>query len=174
MDVITLGVVFVLAILAFRTIIHIVPEYERLIVFRLGAFEKVAGPGIVLMLPPPIQTVAQTVDLREFVIELQKQVCVTKDRARVSIDLLVYQRVIDAAASFLNVQNFRPAVLALAAKALRSAVSEIPSDQILAERDHIGDDLREELDEVTRRWGVKITNIEIKELTLASGVKGAA
>ena len=173
-ELVTVGVVAVIALLALRQLIHVVPEYQRLVVFRMGAFERVAGPGIVLLLPPPIQVVARTVDLREFVVELRDQVCVTKDNAAVSLDLLVYQKVVDPADSVLKIQNFREAVLGLATKGLRSIVSEIPLDQVLAERDHIGEDLRASLDETTRRWGVQVTNVEVKELNMRSGVKGAA
>jgi regulator of protease activity HflC (stomatin/prohibitin superfamily) len=168
------GVLVVLSLLVLRGIVHIVPEYQRLIVFRLGAFEKVAGPGVVLLLPPPIQHVAQTVDLREFVVWIKDQTCVTKDNVPVSIDLLVYEKVVDPTAAFLKVQNPRNAVLGLAAKLLRSAVADTPSDLVLAERDQIGDEVREKLDETTRRWGVQVTNVEIKELNIRSGVKGAA
>jgi len=173
-ELLTVGVVAVIALLALRQLIHVVPEYQRLVVFRMGAFEKVAGPGIVLLLPPPIQFVARTVDVREFVVELRDQVCVTKDNTPVSIDLLVYEKVVDPADSFLKIENFREAVLGLAKKGLRSIVSEIPLDQILAERDHIGEDLRASLDETTRRWGVQVTTVEVKELNLRTGVKGAA
>ena len=173
-ELLTVGVVAVIALLALRQLIHVVPEYQRLVVFRMGAFEKVAGPGIVLLLPPPIQFVARTVDLREFVVELRDQVCVTKDNTAVSIDLLVYQKVVDPADSVLKIENFREAVLGLAKKGLRSIVREIPIDQILAERDHIGEDLRASLDETTRRWGVQVTTVEVKELNLRTGVKGAA
>ena len=173
-ELLTVGVVAVIALLALRQLIHVVPEYQRLVVFRMGAFEKVAGPGIVLLLPPPIQFVARTVDLREFVVELRDQVCVTKDNTPVSIDLLVYQKVVDPADSVLKIENFREAVLGLAKKGLRSIVREIPIDQILAERDHIGEDLRASLDETTRRWGVQVTTVEVKELNLRTGVKGAA
>jgi len=173
-ELLTVGVLAVIALLVLRQLIHVVPEYQRLVVFRMGAFEKVAGPGIVLLLPPPIQVVARTVDLREFVVELRDQVCVTRDNAPVSIDLLVYQKVVDPADSVLKIQNFREAVVGLATKGLRSIVSEIPLDQVLAERDHIGEDLRASLDETTRRWGVQVTNVEVKELNMRSGVKGAA
>jgi regulator of protease activity HflC (stomatin/prohibitin superfamily) len=173
-DLVTVGILAVIALLALRQLIHVVPEYQRLVVFRMGAFEKVAGPGIVLLLPPPIQFVARTVDLREFVVELRDQVCVTKDNTPVSIDLLVYQKVVDPADSVLKIEDFREAVVGLAKKGLRSIVSEIPLDQILAERDHIGEDLRASLDETTRRWGVQVTNVEVKELNLRTGVKGAA
>jgi regulator of protease activity HflC (stomatin/prohibitin superfamily) len=172
-ELLTVGVLAVIALLALRQLIHVVPEYQRLVVFRMGAYEKVAGPGIVLLLPPPIQHVAQTVDLREFVVEMRDQICVTKDNAPISIDLLVYQKVVDPADSVLKIENFREAVLGLAKKGLRSIVSEIPLDQVLAERDHIGEDLRVSLDETTRRWGVQVTNVEVKELNLRTGVKGA-
>jgi regulator of protease activity HflC (stomatin/prohibitin superfamily) len=118
--------------------------------------------------------VAQIVDLREFVVELSGQLCATQDNVPVSINLLVYQQVVDAAASFLNIQSFRPAVVSLATKQLRSVMREIPFDQVLAERDHIGRDLAEILNDETRRWGVKITNVEVKDLAMASGIKGAA
>jgi regulator of protease activity HflC (stomatin/prohibitin superfamily) len=173
-DLFTVGILVVLGLLVVRQLIHVVPEYQRLVVFRMGAFEKVAGPGIVLLLPPPIQNVAHTVDLREFVVEMRDQICVTKDNTPVSIDLLVYQKVIDPADSVLKIQNVRDAILGLATKGLRSIVSEIPLDQVLAEREHIGKDLRESLDETTRRWGVQVTNVEVRELTMQSGVKGAA
>jgi len=96
------------------------------------------------------------------------------DEFRAPHDLLVYQKVVDPADSVLKIENFREAVLGLAKKGLRSIVSEIPLDQILAERDHIGEDLRASLDETTRRWGVQVTTVEVKELNLRTGVKGAA
>jgi regulator of protease activity HflC (stomatin/prohibitin superfamily) len=173
-ELLTVGVLVVIALLALRQLIHVVPEYQRLVIFRMGAFERVAGPGIVLLLPPPIQVVARTVDLREFVVELRDQVCVTKDNTPVSLDLLVYQKVVDPADSVLKIENFREAVVGLATKGLRSILSEIPLDQVLAERDHIGEDLRASLDETTRRWGVQVTTVEVKELNMRSGVKGAA
>jgi regulator of protease activity HflC (stomatin/prohibitin superfamily) len=173
-ELVTVGVILVVAALVLRGIVHVVPEYQRLVVFRMGEFEKVAGPGIVLLLPPPIQNIARAVDLREFVIELRDQMCVTRDNAPVSIDLLVYQRVVDPADSVLKVENFRDAVQGLATKGLRSVVSEIPLDQLLAEREHIGEDLRESLDQTTRRWGVHVTNVEVRELNMRTGVKGAA
>jgi len=81
LSLIGLGILIVILILALRAIIHIVPEYQRLIVFRLGSFEKTAGPGIVLLLPPPIQSVAQTVDLRELAVGIPQPTCITNDTA---------------------------------------------------------------------------------------------
>jgi len=170
---IVLGVVIVIVILALRAIIHIVPEYQRLIVFRLGSFEKTAGPGIVLLLPPPIQSVAQTVDLREFVVEIPQQTCITKDNAPISIDFLIYQKVVEPKDSFLNIQNFRQAIQGIATTTLRAVVGNIPLDDVLAKREQINEELRVKLDDITHRWGVKVTNVEIKELTPPRDVQEA-
>ncbi len=173
LNLIVLGIVIVIVILALRAIIHIVPEYQRLIVFRLGSFEKTAGPGIVLLLPPPIQSVAQTVDLREFVVEIPQQTCITKDNAPISIDFLIYQKVVEPKDSFLNIQNFRTAINGIATTTLRAVVGNILLDDVLAKREQINEDLRVKLDEITHRWGVKVTNVEIKELTPPRDVQEA-
>src|ERR1700716_1679853 len=175
LSLITLGVLIVIAILALRAIIHIVPEYQRLIVFRLGSFEKTAGPGIVLLLPPPIQSVAQTVDLREFVVEIPQQTCITKDNAPISIDFLIYQKVMEeqAADSILKIQNFRTAVTGIATTTLRAVIGDILLDDVLAKRKQINEVLRTKLDEVTQRWGVKVTTVEIRELTPPRDVQEA-
>jgi regulator of protease activity HflC (stomatin/prohibitin superfamily) len=162
-----------IVILAARAIIHIVPEYQRLIVFRLGSFEKTAGPGIVILLPPPIQSVAQTVDLREFVVEIPQQTCITKDNAPISIDFLIYQKVVEPKDSFLNIQNFRQAIQGIATTTLRAVVGNIPLDDVLAKREQINEELRVKLDDITHRWGVKVTNVEIKELTPPRDVQEA-
>ncbi|HYU81420.1 MAG TPA: SPFH domain-containing protein [Candidatus Polarisedimenticolia bacterium] len=173
LSLITLGILVIILILALRAIIHIVPEYQRLIVFRLGSFEKTAGPGIVLLLPPPIQSVAQTVDLREFVVEIPQQTCITKDNAPISIDFLIYQKVVDPKDSFLNIQNFRQAIQGIATTTLRAVVGNIPLDDVLAKREQINEELRVKLDDITHRWGVKVTNVEIKELTPPRDVQEA-
>ena len=173
LSLIGLGILIVILILALRAIIHIVPEYQRLIVFRLGSFEKTAGPGIVLLLPPPIQSVAQTVDLREFVVEIPQQTCITKDNAPISIDFLIYQKVVEPKDSFLNIQNFRQAIQGIATTTLRAVVGNIPLDDVLAKREQINEELRVKLDDITHRWGVKVTNVEIKELTPPRDVEEA-
>jgi len=173
LSLIGLGILIVILILAVRAIVHIVPEYQRLIVFRLGSFEKTAGPGIVLLLPPPIQSVAQTVDLREFVVEIPQQTCITKDNAPISIDFLIYQKVVEPKDSFLNIQNFRQAIQGIATTTLRAVVGNIPLDDVLAKREQINEELRVKLDDITHRWGVKVTNVEIKELTPPRDVQEA-
>jgi regulator of protease activity HflC (stomatin/prohibitin superfamily) len=173
LSLVALGILVIILILALRAVIHIVPEYQRLIVFRLGSFEKTAGPGIVLLLPPPIQSVAQTVDLREFVVEIPQQTCITKDNAPISIDFLIYQKVVEPKDSFLNIQNFRQAIQGIATTTLRAVVGNIPLDDVLAKREQINEELRVKLDDITHRWGVKVTNVEIKELTPPRDVQEA-
>jgi len=164
----------VIAILILRTIIHIVPQYQRLVVLALGRYQKMAGPGLVLLLPPPIQ-VGINVDLREFVVEIPQQTCITKDNAPISIDFLIYQKVMEeqAADSVLKIQNFRTAVTGIATTTLRAVIGDILLDDVLAKREQINEVLRTKLDEVTQRWGVKVTTVEIRELTPPRDVQEA-
>ena len=154
----------VIAILILRTIIHIVPEYQRLVVLFFGRFQTIAGPGLVLLLPPPIQS-SQIVDLREFVVEIPQQTCISKDNAPISIDFLIYQKVVEAADAVLKVQNFRAAVQGIATTTLRAVIGDILLDDVLSKREQINEVLRTKLDEVTQRWGVKVTTVEIREIT---------
>ncbi len=133
-----------------------------------------AGPGLVLLLPPPIQ-VGINVDLREFVVEIPQQTCITKDNAPISIDFLIYQKVMEeqAADSVLKIQNFRTAVTGIATTTLRAVIGDILLDDVLAKREQINEVLRTKLDEVTQRWGVKVTTVEIRELTPPRDVQEA-
>jgi len=126
----------------------------------------------VLLLPPPIQ-VGINVDLREFVVEIPQQTCITKDNAPISIDFLIYQKVVEPKDSFLNIQNFRQAIQGIATTTLRAVVGNIPLDDVLAKREQINEELRVKLDDITHRWGVKVTNVEIKELTPPRDVQEA-
>jgi len=150
----------VLAIIA--SAIKIVPEYKRLIILRLGSFIGVRGPGLVLRIPLIDQII--WVDLRENYFEIPHQTCITEDNAPTDIDFVVYFKVVDPALSVLNVANFKGAALALATTTLRAVIGEMQLDEVLAKRDDINQILRVKLDEVTERWGVKITNVEIREI----------
>lgn len=164
----------IVVLIVLRSVIHIVPQYQRLVVLRLGTFTHVAGPGLVLLMPAPIQT-SQLVDLREFVVEIPQQTCITKDNAPISIDFLIYQRVLEeqAADSVLKIQNFRTAVQGIATTTLRAVIGDILLDDVLAKREQINEVLRTKLDEVTQRWGVKVTTVEIRELTPPRDVQEA-
>jgi len=171
-ELVIVAFLLVVALLVLRTVVHIVPEYQRLVVFALGRYQKTSGPGLVLLLPPPIQS-SVTVDLREFSVEIPQQTCITKDNAPISIDFLIYQKVVDPKDSFLNIQNFRQAIQGIATTTLRAVVGNIPLDDVLAKREQINEELRVKLDDITHRWGVKVTNVEIKELTPPRDVQEA-
>jgi regulator of protease activity HflC (stomatin/prohibitin superfamily) len=158
--ILVVGLLVVLYLLS--STIHIVREYERLVVFFFGRLQGARGPGIVILIPFVQQAVK--VDLREFYLEIPQQTCITKDNAPISIDFLVYSKVFDPAESVVAVTNFSGASQALAATTLRAVIGDIPLDDVLAKREEINNTLRAKLDEVTHRWGVKITNVEIREI----------
>ncbi len=156
------GGLFVIAVIVLINAIRIVPEYQRLVVFRLGRSMGSRGPGLVLLFP--VIDRAVKVDLREQVREVPHQTSITKDNAPISIDFLWYFKVLDPAESVLQVGNFEMAAAGIAATTLRAVIGGIPLDDVLSEREHINNMLRTRLDEVTERWGVKVTNVEIREI----------
>ncbi len=149
-----------LALLA--TAIRIVQEYERLVVFRLGRCVGERGPGLVLLIP--FIDRGMKVDLREQVREIPHQTSITLDNAPIAIDFIWYYKVVDANQSVLQVGNFEVAAQGMATTTLRSVIGGILLDDVLSQRDHINQMLRVKLDEVTERWGVKVTNVEIREI----------
>ena len=161
--------IVVLAVLA--SSIRIVPEYMRLVVFRLGRLIGVRGPGLVFLIPVIDQGVP--IDLREQVIDVTKQTCITKDNAPVDIDLLIYLKVVDPEKVVTQVQNFRQAAVGIATTTLRAVVGDIELDEVLAKREYINSVLRAKLDEVTARWGVKVTAVEIREIIPPVDVQSA-
>src|SRR5512133_2908341 len=156
------GAVLVVGFIFLANAIRIVPEYQRLVVFRLGRSIGAKGPGIVLLIP--FVDRATKVDLREQVREIPHQTSITKDNAPISIDFLWYYKVLDATESVLQVGNFEAAAQGMATTTLRAVIGGIPLDDVLSEREHINNMLRTRLDEVTERWGVKVTNVEIREI----------
>lgn len=165
------GAVLVLGFVFLTQAIKIVPEYQRLVVFRLGRSIGPKGPGIVLLIP--VIDRAVKVDLREQVREVPHQTSITKDNAPISIDFLWYYKVLDPAESVLQVGNFESAAAGIAATTLRAVIGGIPLDDVLSEREHINNMLRTRLDEVTERWGVKVTNVEIREIIPPRDVQDA-
>ncbi len=148
-------------VLAYMTV-KIVREYQRIVVFRLGRCIGDRGPGIVLLIP--IVDKPFWVDLREVFLEIPHQTCITKDNAPISIDFLIYWKVVNPTLSVIQVNNFAGASQGIATTTLRAVVGDIPLDDVLAKRDQINDVLRVKLDEVTERWGVKVTTVEIREI----------
>ncbi|MGD8998196.1 MAG: SPFH domain-containing protein [Anaerolineae bacterium] len=155
-----LAVVGLLVVAA--TAVRIVREYERVVVFRFGRSLGVKGPGLVLLIPFIDQAVK--VDLREQFLEVPHQVCITLDNATVSVDFLIYWKVIDAESSVLKVGQFERASIGIATTTLRAVIGDIELDAVLSQREHINQVLRVKLDEVTERWGVKVTAVEIREI----------
>ena len=135
---------------------------SRLVVFRLGRCIGAKGPGIVLLIP--IVDRGVSVDLREQVREIPHQTSITKDNAPISIDFLWYYKVLNPMESVLQVGNFEAAAQGMATTTLRAVIGGIMLDEVLSEREHINNMLRTRLDEVTERWGVKVTNVEIREI----------
>jgi regulator of protease activity HflC (stomatin/prohibitin superfamily) len=142
---------------------RVVPQFQRLVVFRFGNCIGQKGPGLVLLYPFGIDR-ATSVDLREEVREVPHQTNITKDNASIGIDFLIYWQVVDAVKSVLEVNNFRQAALGIATTTLRAVIGDIALDDVLAQREHINQVLRAKLDETTERWGVKVTAVEIREI----------
>lgn len=145
-------------------LINFVKDYERMARFRLGKFEGMLGPGIVIALPF-IHTI-QKIDTRVTVLDIPRQANITKDNASIEIDFLVYLRVVleDAAKAILEVENYTAAVVGLATTTLRAVIGDITLDDVLSQRDRINELIRGRLDSETERWGIKVTNVEIREI----------
>jgi regulator of protease activity HflC (stomatin/prohibitin superfamily) len=157
-----IGGLVLLIIIILVNAIKIVPEFQRLVVFRLGRCIGDKGPGLVLLIPFIDRAVK--VDLREQVREIPHQTSITKDNAPISVDFLWYYKVLSPTDSVLQVGSFEAAAQGMATTTLRSVIGGILLDAVLSEREHINNLLRTRLDEVTERWGVKVTNVEIREI----------
>lgn len=157
-----IGIVVLFMLVLLMGAIRIVQEYERLVVFRLGRCVGERGPGIVFLIP--ILDRGVRVDLREQVREIPHQTSITKDNAPIAIDFVWYYKVVDSANTVLQVGSFEAAAMYMATTTLRSVIGGIPLDDVLSQREHINQVLRTKLDEVTERWGVKVTNVEIREI----------
>jgi regulator of protease activity HflC (stomatin/prohibitin superfamily) len=162
------GTLIVLVALAFLLFIiagqalRIVPEYQRLVVFRLGRVVGARGPGLVVLIP--FIDRGQRVDLREVFFDVEPQTTITKDNAPLSIDFLVYMKVINALPTVLEVEDYRGAARGIAITTLRALVGDMILDDVLAKRDQLNELLQVKLDDVTNRWGIKVTAVEIREI----------
>ncbi len=166
-----IGVVGLLLLAFLSQAIKIVPEYQRLVVFRLGRCIGARGPGLILLIPFVDKSVR--VDLRELVREIPTQTSITLDNAPINIDFLWYFKVFDPVQSVLAVGNFEMAAQGIATTTLRAVIGGILLDDVLSQREKINLALRTRLDEVTERWGVKVTNVEIREISPPREVQDA-
>lgn len=153
------------------TIFRIVPEYERLVVLSLGRYAGTRGPGFTIVLPL-IET-ARKVDLRERFLEIPRQTAISRDNTSIDIDFLVYYRIVNPKLAVLEIENVVTASLNIAATTLRAVIGDIELDDVLAKREQINDVLRVKLDEVTERWGMKITRVEIREVEPPAQIREA-
>jgi regulator of protease activity HflC (stomatin/prohibitin superfamily) len=156
------GIVALLVLLILAKAIKIVREYQRIVLFRLGRAIGLRGPGLVIIFPMIDRAV--WVDLREQYLEIPKQTAITKDNAAINIDFIIFYKVVDATMSVLQVQNFAGAAQNIAATTLRSVVGDMTLDEVLSKRDQMNQVLQVKLDEVTERWGVKVGNVEVREI----------
>src|SRR5687768_839383 len=156
-------VVLVLIVFYFLTqVFRIVPQYERLVIFSLGKYAGTRGPGVVIVLPFIERAVK--VDIRERFLEIPRQTAISKDNTTINIDFLMYYRIVDPAMAVIQIDDVVRASLNVAATTLRAVIGDIDLDDVLAKREQINDMLRVKLDEVTERWGLKVTRVEIREV----------
>jgi regulator of protease activity HflC (stomatin/prohibitin superfamily) len=172
----------ILAIVAFLLVvllvivylsIRVVQQYERMVVFRLGKTDQnlVRSPGLNLLIPIADRPIK--VDLRETLTEVPSQRTITKDNAPIDVDFLVFWRIVDPLTSVLAPQRLGDMILGVASTTLRAVIGDIPLDEVLSKREQINELLRVKLDEVTERWGGKVTTVEIREITPPRDVQDA-
>ena len=154
--------VLVFALIVIGSAIRIVPEYQRLVVLRLGRALGAKGPGLIILIPVVDRGIK--VDLREIFFDVQPQNAITMDNAPISVDFYIYMKVTEPMASVIQVQDFFGAARGIAITTLRAVVGEMLLDDVLAKREQINEVLRVKLDEVTNRWGIKVTAVEIREI----------
>ncbi|MDA8076981.1 MAG: paraslipin, partial [Actinomycetota bacterium] len=168
---IVVGVVVLLVLIMLGFSVKIVREYQRFLLFRLGRAVGIRGPGLVFINPVVDRT--SWVDLREQFLEIPRQTAITQDNASIAIDFIIFYKVVDPEMSVLKVQNFAAAAQNVAATTLRSVVGDMALDDVLSKRDEMNAALRVRLDEVTERWGVKVTTVEVREVNPPAGVLDA-
>ncbi len=155
-------IIFVFVIL-FSTL-KILREYERGVIFLLGRFQRVKGPGLIIVIPIVQQIVK--VDLRVIVMDVPSQDVISRDNVSVKVNAVVYFRVIDPEKAIIQVEDYLAATSQLAQTTLRSVLGQHELDEMLAERDKLNDDVRKILDQQTDAWGIKVANVEIKHVDL--------
>jgi regulator of protease activity HflC (stomatin/prohibitin superfamily) len=159
------AVIIVVVIAILMTMLRIMREYERAVVFTLGRFSGVKGPGLIILIPFVQQAVR--VDLRTIVLDVPSQDVISRDNVSVKVNAVVYFRVVDADKAIIQVENFLAATSQLAQTTLRSVLGKHELDEMLAERDKLNHDIQTILDAQTDVWGIKVANVEIKHVDIA-------
>lgn len=165
-------VAIIIVLLAlFSSAVKILREYERAVVFRLGRLLRAKGPGVVFLIPIVDRMVR--IDLRVITLDVPRQEMMTRDNVTVSVDAVLYFRVVDAQDSVIKVENFSKATFNLAQTTLRSVIGQHELDELLSQRDRINLQLQQVMDERTEPWGVKITLVEVRDVSLPDTMKRA-
>ena len=154
----------VLIVAFFASAIRILREYERGVVFTLGRYTRIAGPGFIILIPVIQQMVR--VDLRTFVEDVPTQDVISRDNVSVKVNAVLYFRIVDPERAILQVENYMEATSQLAQTTLRSVLGKHELDEMLAERDKLNADIQAILDEQTDAWGIKVANVEIKHVDI--------
>ena len=157
-------VVFLIPLLILFYSLKILREYERGVVFFLGRFQKVKGPGLIIVIPV-VQTMVR-VDLRTRVLDIPSQDVISRDNVSVRVNAVLYFRVLDPEKAIIQVENFMAATSQLAQTTLRSVLGQHELDEMLAAREKINSDIRKILDEQTDAWGIKVSNVELKHIDI--------
>jgi regulator of protease activity HflC (stomatin/prohibitin superfamily) len=157
-------VFLLLVLLTVYSSVKVMREYQRAVVFTFGRFTGVKGPGLILLLPYVQQMVR--VDLRVVVLDVPSQDVISRDNVSVKVNAVLYFRVMDADKAVIAIENFLAATSQLAQTTLRSVLGKHSLDEMLSERDKLNADIQEILDRQTEAWGVKVTNVEIKQVDL--------
>ncbi|HVV71993.1 MAG TPA: SPFH domain-containing protein [Verrucomicrobiae bacterium] len=167
----SLVVALILAAIIFPQALRILREYERGVIFRLGKLLGAKGPGLIFLIPMVDRMVKM--DLRVVTIDVAKQEVMTKDNVPVTVDAVVYFRVIDPIAAVVKVENFWKATSLIAQTTLRSVLGQAELDELLSHREKINQTLQEIIDRQTDPWGIKVTAVEVKDVVLPDGMKRA-
>jgi regulator of protease activity HflC (stomatin/prohibitin superfamily) len=164
-------IIVVLAIFILPQSIRILREYERGVIFRLGKLIGAKGPGLIFLIPVVDRMVKM--DLRVVTIDVPKQEIMTKDNVPATVDAVMYFRVVDANAAVVKVENFWKATSLIGQTTLRSVLGQSALDELLSQRDVINQKLQEIIDKQTEPWGIKVTAVEVKEVSLPDSMKRA-
>lgn len=162
--------IVIIAILLFSSV-KILNEFERGVVFRLGSFAGVRGPGLIILIPGIEKMVK--VDLRVVTMDVPSQDIITKDNVTLKVNGVVYFRVADPDKSIIQVENYYHATAQISQTTLRSVIGQYELDEILSQRDEINSKLQVILDELTEPWGIKVTNVELKAIDLPEAMQRA-
>ncbi len=158
------GVILVIAIILATSMFRVLREYERGVIFMLGRFYKVKGPGLIIVIPILQQMVR--VDLRTIVMDVPTQDVISRDNVSVQVNAVLYFRVVDPERAIIQVENYLEATSQLSQTTLRSVLGQHELDDMLAERERLNADIQTILDKQTNAWGIKVANVEIKHVDL--------